>query len=410
MPSLRKTSPKVHPDESRAIEAHQQTHHKLDVMRRYFGQYPSILIEAAKKSNRLNVDQISLVDAFAGAGLHLSADHMDGVVPGTALQACYQARRVQMKYSRNQINVRLIDNNAAFCTKLLERTAKFREAHGFENVDVKIIRGDVKVKVEEVLRGTQRIGGYSFSLWFFDPYGVKAITRDIFEPLLQVPYGPEIIINLDVSGLFRIREAALTEKADEYEIAEIISAADRKLLSDVYSGQDWESVYGKIQPRGNSRALKTLADCYAETFSSTFRYRSAYPLRSSRGQIRYLIHLTRSRVGAEKFAACYKASLRIGILTGNRLDGNARARIAAALFDFLKGADVTIDAIHEAQLCSLNKGQLRTVLFEAYDLGYGRFDGHVMHWFAERQEDARLQEPLGILASPLQQSLFDVHE
>lgn len=408
MPSLRRNHPPVHPDETRPVEAHAQTLHKLDVMPRYFGQFPSVLIEAAKTHRKIFADDVYLVDAFAGAGLHRSADHIDGVVSGTALQACYQARRVQRKYPSSRVHVRLIDLNPNYCAKLMERTAKFRNGLDAEKVDVRVIQGDVAHKVSEVLQDTVRPGGHNFSLWFFDPYGVRGITRDTFAPLLSVGYGPEIIINLDVSGLFRIRAAAISAKAEEYEVVEAISAADRKLLNAVYDGDAWELALGSIERRGNVEALRVLADTYAATFDKAFPYHTAYPLRSSNGQVRYLVHLTKSKKAVAKFQATYKASLKTGLLQGNQLTQNDRARVSAALFEVFRGNDQTIDDMHELGVYPLNKNQLRVVMREADDLNYGTFDGTTMHWFEVRQDDVTRQIARDV--EPLQQqtSLFDL--
>jgi three-Cys-motif partner protein len=406
MPSQRRSKPSTHPDQTRPIEAHAQTQHKLDVMRRSFGQYPSVLIEASKRHKNVVADDIWIVDAFAGAGLHLSADHPDGSVPGTALQACYQARRVQRKYPNARIHVRLIDSNEAFCAKLVERTAKFRAGSGSDNLDVQIVPGEVADRLEGIARETRRIGGYNFSLWFFDPYGVKAIPKAMFAPLLKIGYGPEIVINLDVSGLFRIRAAATSDKAELYEIYESISAADRRLLTAVYGSNAWEDVYGQIKPKGSIGALKVLADSYAASFQEHFPNATTHALRSSDGQVRYLVHLSKSKSASEKFTSSYNASLKIGLWQGNQLDLNARARAADALFEIMRGQDVSIGDLHEAQLYPLNRAQLRVVLNEAYDLGYGTFDGDTMHWFEARQADSTRQIPLVAPAST-QTSLFD---
>src|ERR1700721_1909017 len=87
----------THPDELRPVECRLQTQHKLELMRMYLGQCPSILAQSVRKG-ALSLRHIFLVDLFAGAGLHLSADHPDGEVAGTALLASRSARRLARKY------------------------------------------------------------------------------------------------------------------------------------------------------------------------------------------------------------------------------------------------------------------------------------------------------------------------
>lgn len=130
--------------------------HKLDMMCRAFGQYPSVLIGASTKYKKVVADYIYIVDRFAGAGLHLSANHPDGTVPGTALQACYRARKVQRKYPGSRVHVRLINLNEDFCTNLVDRTAKFRDGVGVDHVDVRVVQGSVIEGQARKLQGISR--------------------------------------------------------------------------------------------------------------------------------------------------------------------------------------------------------------------------------------------------------------
>ena len=61
------TDEHFHPDELNFIETRAQTEHKLEVMRRYFGQYAAII--AQSQSTRIDNRHIWLIDARAIAGL-----------------------------------------------------------------------------------------------------------------------------------------------------------------------------------------------------------------------------------------------------------------------------------------------------------------------------------------------------
>ena len=127
-------SRRPHPDEMNAVESKAQTEHKLDVMRRYFGAFASIIAQSSKE--HIDNSHIWLIDLFAGAGVHRSADHPDGRVLGTALQACTAARNVQQRHTESQVHVRLVDLDSDYCDRLDAR-ARFAQ----EGVDVVVRQG-----------------------------------------------------------------------------------------------------------------------------------------------------------------------------------------------------------------------------------------------------------------------------
>ena len=102
----------------------------------------------------------------------------------------------------------------------------------------------------------------------------------------RVAYGPEVIINLDLGGIWRLKSA--NEVPDLYDWKQ--HDPDRQTtLTALYGDRGtWERALVPWQPY--HRQLESLARAYAELFSS-FKLRNFYPLRASNSQFRFLIHL-----------------------------------------------------------------------------------------------------------------------
>jgi three-Cys-motif partner protein len=358
-----------HPDELRPVECRLQTQHKLELMRVYPAQCASILAESERKK-RLGLRHICFVDLFAGAGLHLSANHPDGEVAGTALLAARAARRVARKYSEIDLHVRLVEIDDAYCAKLVDRTKIFRE----QGYDVRVVPGSYDQRTGTLIHESLAMTGRSFTLWFFDPFGIKVLDRRIFEPVEAQGLGHEMLINLDVGGLFRLRAAA-----GHFE-------ADSEVLDLTFGNRTWESAYGAARGQWGPTEFEALAKAYAKTFERQNVYTAVYPLRSSGNQIRYFIHVARHPTAIKAFAKTHRASQNIQLYQGAALTPTEKAHLVERLFPQVHGERLTVDEMHDAQLLPLSKSQLRTVLREADDLGYGVFDekGGVIAWYDRR--------------------------
>ena len=369
---------RLHPDEINHVESRAQTEHKLEVMRRYYPSYASII--AQSKNQTIDNRHIWLVDLFAGAGLHRSADHPDGRVLGTALQACAAARDVQHRYPRSRVHVRLVDLSGSYCDRLRERVEVFRQ----QGVDVVVSESDYALAIVPILTEIAACGKNCLSLWLVDPHGPKVLAFKSIMPLMQAP-GAEIIINLDVTGVERMRGFVLSEKVNGDPRQAEIAKKQRQNLDDLYRGNFWENPDAHIHIRAGMTLEAKLADAYLLAFRM-FKYQHAYPLRSSDSQFRYLIHLTKSARGEAAFQKAYDASWKIGSAKGRTLTDSDCARYCVLFFTAYAGMETTVEEIYGDTVADLDRGQIGRVLRYASNNDYGSLEGTTMTWSTERRD------------------------
>ncbi len=369
-----------HPDELRTIEEHLQTEHKLEVVRRYFGAWAGIIANTSRRtfSNR----DMYIVDTHAGAGLHASDKHPDGWVYGTPLIACEVARTVQRQHPGAHVHVRAIDVDSRWVLRLRNRVDAFsRATHTDDRVDVQVIEDDFANRVRPILTEADKMR--ALSLWFIDPYGVKEIPFDALRPLNDLAYGPEVIINLDLGGIWRIKSA--NEVPDLYDWKQ--HDPDRQTtLTALYGDRGiWERALVPGQPY--HRQLESLARAYAELFSS-FKLRNFYPLRASNSQFRFLIHLTHADLGARRFKEAYETSWNVGLFAGRALDQPTRAHAAQTYWAVYRGRGTSLSQLYEEHLRTFNKPVLASICRAAEQGGFGHFDegSEVMDWAQERTD------------------------
>lgn len=399
------SAPKYHQDEQRILELHKQTAHKLDLMRMYFGQYPSILAQAGKR-RKVNADHIWIIDACCGAGRHLSQEHPLNEVPGTAIQACIEAQEVQRRFPDTDMHVRLIDLDTGVCQRLLTQTKRFREGVGRDQLDVVVEQADFAAKIPVILKETRYGFSNYFSLWFVDPFGIEEIQHSALDPLTSLVKGPELIINLEVAnGVDRMIGAVLSPNTKPS-----VAEKDRAHLDALFGSDVWR----KVKRAGVSKREKyiALAKTYADTFPQ-FKFRNVYMLH---GEERFLVHLTHSKVAAEKFSETYDTSNNIGTLQGNRTLTQDRGKAAFELFSKFKGKDVDLDFMLKQTVVPLSKSFAPVVFRQAEIDGLGKYDqaAKVMRWNLTPQKHSGL--PLLDLANHIERvkdpgpqlGLFDV--
>jgi three-Cys-motif partner protein len=289
---------------------------------------------------------------------------------------------VQKHFPKFRVHVRAIEKQRDWVFRLSPRVNAFvRGSQAWEAVDAKVIAGDFADYVEVLLGKAQNTR--SLSLWFVDPYGFIDIPYRALEPLTRPAFGPELIVNLDLSGIWR--KVGLT--GEEAPIDEVLhnQVDQQRALTDLYgTRQNWESA---LIPGGSySQNLQSLAHAYCNVFRE-FQHRTPYRLRSSDRQIRYLIHLTHSELGQQTFARVFNDSLKRDLFAGRGLDSAARGQAANALHQIYAGTVSSIDQMYEEGVGNFDRLQLATILREAEARGYGSFDElkKTMEWVVERE-------------------------
>jgi len=380
---------KRHGDERRPIEDHIQTAQKLGLYRTSVGQWGNIL---AKAHLPRSVTDLFLIDTHCGAGQHSSREHPDGRVFGSPLIACHEARRLQRRYPGIRVHVRAIDSDRRWIGHLRQRTDPFLTAQGVDQVDVQLFPDDFAPLVPHLLAEAESRGAPS--LWLVDPYGIR-IPHSALVGLQDPEFGPEVIINLDMLGIWRVGAFANRRLDDRFEEVVLGDPGAQRCLNDLFGSRVWEKVTDWT--RSFRENVPALAAAYAEQFPE-FEYRRNYPLYASHGQVRQIIHLCHSRLGSSKFYDAYVHSQNFGLLAGRHPDGVSRAHAARRYWEAYRGEATTVTRLYEEGIQAFDRGQIRAICVTAEEERFGRFDEGtvVMSWHDERlpESPAPYQPPL----------------
>lgn len=371
MPKPRRSKATLHQNEISSVEAHSQTVHKLVLVNDYGGACCGIIAQQARRFARAM--HITLVDVFAGAGQHQSVADPDGVRKGTALIFTTIGRHIQRAHPTVRVHVRLNDKDAGAVERLRDRVEHYRSGSApSDSVDVAVTQGDAGVEILNAAKEARQRGG--FALLLVDPYGMPPPFATLAAAAENAGWH-EMLVNLDVGGMFRLGCAALTDTAS--------SSADAAFMDRLFTGGSWRHTFDG-NPAWSNDALERLARAYAECFSGTHSVREAYRLFSSDNQVRFIVHLANHEKARTEFRKSYDRSLTAGLFQGKRLSEADRAKIAVQLFERLRGTTTALEDVFNAGMVAFNRGQLRHVFRTAEDRGYGHLDGDTMEWFEER--------------------------
>jgi len=385
------------------LETHVQTQQKLEVMLRYWEVWCSIMAQAT--GFPFCVRCMWLIDGFAGAGLHATNGHPDGRVAGTPVQAFRAAVNTKRRHPTVDVHLRAVDVDKRIAQELERRLVR---APGTANTkpDWKVYAESFRVAYPKILEEMQADTGHTHStgprervhdhrsLWLIDPFGVKDIPHADLEPL-ETLAGAEVIINLDLGGLVRVKGAAelALDDGDPDAFQAAIKAANAKRLDLTWGTAGWRE---NLRRGDRTDLLRSLAQGYADTFGR-FKHRNVHPLRGSRSQRRYLVHLTHSDTAANRFKGiCDSCYLIDTLYAGDTLSQNQRAMRAVQLFERFRGTTTTVPELYELGM-GASRTQIAAVCQSAQAGGYGTFDAQTrtMTWRREREPDPVLVPDLG---------------
>jgi three-Cys-motif partner protein len=381
-----------------SLESRVQTQQKLEVMLRYWPVWSVIIAQAdgLKWCNRC----LWLIDGFAGTGFHRSTAHPDGKVAGTPMQAFRAAVNTKRRFPNAEFHLRAVEANPAFAQELQRRMiaapgaadtkpdwrvyqTTFRNAFDRVLDDMRADLGHVHASGPTYTHHDHR------SLWFIDPFGVKDIPHEDLERLERLA-GAEVIINLDLGGLLRVRGAAARalDDADPDAFATAVGKGNARRMDLTWGSDHWRD---DLRRADRANILRSVAQSYADTFR-TFDHRNVYALRGSRTQKRYLVHLTYAATAADRFKGICDSCFRINtLIAGDRLGQPQRATRAVQLHERFKGTTTTVPELYELGM-GASRRQIAEICRSAVDLGLGEFDrgGQSMVWFGERLPDPTL--------------------
>lgn len=382
--------PARHADEQRVIEDHRQTAHKLALYRAYVGAWGNILAQAKLP---VPVKHLFFIDTHCGAGRHGSREHPDGAVIGSPLIACHEARRLQRRYPGLIVHVRAADNDRRWITHLRQRIVPFQTCLDLrDKIDVQTYPEPFEEMLPEFLR---EVNSYNApSLWFIDPNGIK-IPYNVVQQLERPNHGPEVIINLDMLGIWRVDAAARDREDERFEMTILGDVDAQNCLNELFggreywdpvSGGDWEPIVDRNQSLRDN--VPRLAAAYIERFRR-FQFRNHYPLLATHGQMREIIHLTHSAIAKDKFYAAYVQSQNFGLLTVGHLDHVTRAHAAMRYWQSYRGEVTSISHLYQEGTQPYDRGEIRAICSTADEERYGRYDEREgsIRWFEERGED-----------------------
>ncbi len=269
------------------LELHVQTQQKLEVMLRYWEVWSVIIAQAV--GHAFCVRCMWLIDGFAGTGLHATNGHPDGALAGTPVQAFRAAVITKRRYPRVDVHLRAVDVNVTYAQEL-ERRLLRAPGSADEKPDWRVHAESFQKALPKIVEEMRADTGHTHSsgvtyrhhdhrsLWLIDPFGVKDIPHADLEPLERLP-GAEVIINLDLGGLVRVKGAAemAIAEGDPDKFLAAIKTGNAKRLDLTWGSPNWRTDLANADP---SDLLRGLAQSYADTFPG-FEYRNVYPLRQS---------------------------------------------------------------------------------------------------------------------------------
>ena len=377
------------PRGGRLLETHRQTSHKLELMLRYWEVWSRIVARA--RGYPFCVDSLWLIDCFAGRGLHPSNAHPDGFIPGTPVQAFRAATATHRAVRSSRFHLRAVERNGRVAQELERRLVRLSGAAA-DKPEWRVLPTAFATAAPEIIaemaadRGHGHSSGSAYrqhdhrSLWFIDPDGLKDIPHTAVDPL-QPLTGAEVIINLDLGGMWRVaRTAELALAAGD--VRAVAKAINEQVMHRTFGGDVWRDVIDRADQHD---IFGSIAQGYADTFPA-FPYRCVYPLHSSRTQRRYLVHLTHSPRARDAFAEEYLASWKIGtVLSDEGLSTPQRATRALRLFDQFRGTEVTVQEMYDLGV-GASRRQITSVCRAAEEMRLGDFDDAAsrMTWYEDR--------------------------
>jgi three-Cys-motif partner protein len=206
-----------------------QTKTKLKILGDYLSAWAKIL------ANQSWCKEMYYVDCFAGRGKYHCDGKKDSVL-GSPLMALEIARSIKEQKGKN-LNCIFIEEDEQTFLEL----SKFIEPYRNQGLSVKILRGDINEKIDDVLG---IISGRAPIFFFIDPAGIN-ISREMLKKTLEIPnVAKEYLINYICKGVERCY--ALGKKCNEELPVHMhkMAIGNLRRIQDFF-GDDWKLLSDK---------------------------------------------------------------------------------------------------------------------------------------------------------------------
>lgn len=312
------------------VERRRQTLSKLEVLRAYYAAWPNAILQGLKKRSRgpIRAD-LWVIDLFAGKGWHESAEAPGGRTPGTPAMAGFRLWQTLSLPEHQNITAHLvaIDADPDFEKPLHDVLDRFRVPGG---PDIRIEVANCAERIEDLR--AESLGGYS--LWLFDPYGLRSIPYELLEPLLGNQPRTEVLINLDAGGMRRVIDAATAQQGVD------LNRVSTPSLDCLFGDRSWRAIPPHLTQTGERE--RWLVDRYAGRISESGSLVSTWPLEGG-ADYRTLVQFAAHQTALQTFRRHYEQTTK---LWKKQRAGATLAQLAAQLRRDLDGQTLTPRTIH----------------------------------------------------------------
>jgi three-Cys-motif partner protein len=175
------------------IKNRQQTQIKLDILRKYLRAWAIIIGSHFREAY--------FVDCFAGRGKYHWGDEKDKISgsPIIGIEISREIRKIKLKKGlKFDLNIIAID---AENENLVALKGFTKEVDHIPETKIEIIESEFGATLPEVLR---KISGVP-AFFFIDPYGIKGVTKESIDSIVNRAGSTEIFLNYMQMGVQRVK-------------------------------------------------------------------------------------------------------------------------------------------------------------------------------------------------------------
>lgn len=279
------------------VERRRQTASKLNVLRNYYRAWPNAILQGLRKvSSRPIPTDLWIIDLFAGKGFHQS-EAPGGQLPGTPSMAAFRLWQTLNQSENRHVTGHLvaIDAEPDFEAPLHEALDRFQ------------IPGRLEIRIEvancaRVLEDLRQESRDAYTLWLFDPYGLRSIPHELFEPLQGSQPKTEVLINLDAGGMRRAIDGVAKQQGPGLHDVTLPA------LDCLFGDRSWRDLPPELTITGDRE--RWLVRQYAARFAAPRRHLEVWPLEGG-ADFRVLVQFASHPTAITTFGKHYAATTKL---------------------------------------------------------------------------------------------------